>query len=137
MLKRMFLFLGKVNCKWSNENCDSEEECYSGRCIKLHDGTDARCSSSPIHKPCFFSYQCENGLSCGEFYLCCSPYWGVCKETKDCCDDNHVCRPEEYFTYKRCLPPNRAGTIVLSNNLLILTTTSIIMFISRTRYAIF
>lgn len=106
-----------LRCKLSNEDCATDTQCCSGRCVKLHEGTNPRCASSPIHYPCFFSYQCEDGLSCGEHYNCCSPYWGVCSKQKDCCDAAHVCREEDGFIYNRCLTAssthNVPGTCLL------------------------
>lgn len=107
-------------CKMSNEDCSTDEDCCSKRCVKLHEGTDPRCANSPIHYPCYFSYQCEDGLSCGELYACCAPFWGVCSEKDDCCDESHVCRPEEGFMYDRCLPPEAAISLAGNSYLLIL-----------------
>lgn len=96
--------LSAGQCKWSNENCEVDDDCCSKRCVKLHEGTNPRCASSPMHYPCFFGYQCEKGLACGDMYSCCAPFWGVCIEKGDCCEKSHVCREMDGFTYNRCLP---------------------------------
>lgn len=97
-------------CRWSNEGCSQNEDCCSGGCVQQHEGTDPRCVPSPMHYPCFYSYQCESGLACGNQYSCCSPFWGVCTKTTECCDQiGNVCRPEEGYTYKRCLMPGNSG----------------------------
>lgn len=117
MMTSLKLTVG-LRCKMSNEDCSTDSQCCSGNCEKLHEGTNPRCVSSPIHYPCFFSYQCEDGLSCGEHYNCCAPYWGVCTDKKDCCDASHVCREEDGFTYNRCLSPNRAHQLSGTSHLL-------------------
>lgn len=98
-------------CKWSNEGCSTNEDCCSKHCYKAHSGTNARCERSSLAEPCFASYQCEDGLSCGLKYTCCSPYWGVCIVSNDCCDPEHVCRWQEGFHYNRCLYPSGAETV--------------------------
>lgn len=98
-------------CKWSNENCDVDEDCCSKRCVRLHEGTFPRCAKSPMHYPCFFGYQCEKGLACGEVYSCCAPFWGVCVKKDDCCEADHVCRQMDGFTYNRCLPNSAKRTL--------------------------
>ncbi|XP_060565105.1 uncharacterized protein LOC132724289 [Ruditapes philippinarum] len=108
-----------LRCKWSNENCDSDSQCCSSRCVKLHEGTNPRCASSPMHYPCFFSYQCEDGLTCGDYYTCCAPFWGVCTDKDDCCDPQYVCREEDGFIYNRCLSPNGAPYLPGSSMLML------------------
>ncbi|KAH3850573.1 hypothetical protein DPMN_092995 [Dreissena polymorpha] len=92
-----------AQCKWANENCERDKQCCSGRCVSLHTGTTPRCGSSPLNYPCFFGYQCEQGLDCDNLYRCCAPFWAMCSNTQDCCDDSHICRHEYGIMYKRCL----------------------------------
>ncbi|KAL4238155.1 hypothetical protein ACF0H5_002866 [Mactra antiquata] len=107
-------------CKFSNENCDGNDECCSRRCVKLHEGTNARCASSTMHYPCIYEYHCEDGLACGDFYSCCAPFWGVCADEGDCCDETHVCREETGFVYNRCLPEvNESNQVPVSSCILL------------------
>ena len=117
-------------CRWSNEGCSLNDDCCSGSCVQQHEGTDPRCEKSAIHFPCFYSYQCEDGLACGNQYSCCSPFWGVCSDNGDCCEMKHVCRPEEGFIYKRCLMPSRSNMVFLSRQLpVVLATMHIIYYV--------
>ena len=119
-------FTERKKCRMSNADCTEHEDCCSGSCVQAHEGTDPRCMPSPMHYPCFSSYQCEHGLACGDQYSCCSPFWGICTEQDDCCDqENHVCRPEEGYIYKSCLKPKHSHVADSSMQLL-----TIIMIIS-------
>ena len=120
-----------AQCKWSNENCDADEDCCSQRCVRLHEGTNARCEKSPMHYPCFFGYQCEKGLACGEMYSCCSPFWGVCVDIDDCCEKNHVCRQMDGFTYNRCLPNSANLLTVQWTTMLVFTILSVVRLCSH------
>lgn len=113
MMSIVFSVTHGIMCKWSNEDCSANDQCCSKRCITKHEGTDPRCASSPMHYPCFFDYQCDDDLACGEFYNCCSPFWGVCSIQDECCDVTHVCREEDGFIYKRCLPPSAANKLAV------------------------
>ena len=109
-------------CRMSNADCTQNEDCCSGSCLQAHEGTDPRCMPSPMHYPCFSSYQCEHGLACGDQYSCCSPFWGICTEQQDCCDqENHVCRPEEGYIYKSCLKPKHSCACIILARLCIYT----------------
>lgn len=116
----MFVCLFTAQCKWSNEDCEFDEDCCSQSCVKLHEGTNPRCAKSPMHYPCFFVYQCEEGLACGSMYSCCAPYWGVCVEKDDCCDKSQVCREMDGFTYNRCLPSS-TNIVTVSKIITVLT----------------
>ncbi|GFO31255.1 hypothetical protein PoB_005776000 [Plakobranchus ocellatus] len=96
----------KVNassCSWSNEDCREDEDCCSKSCHKAHEGTNPRCRHSTLGEPCVFDYHCQDSLTCGAHYNCCSPYWKMCIKDADCCDPNHVCRSADGFYYDRCL----------------------------------
>ncbi|KAL8559306.1 hypothetical protein ACOMHN_059997 [Nucella lapillus] len=94
-------------CSWSNEGCDSNQECCSKSCFRAHEGTNYRCRHSGLAESCVFDYHCGDNLECRD-YKCCSPYWKMCTKHDDCCNKEHVCRPAEGFIYKRCLFPAAA-----------------------------
>ena len=106
------------NCKFSNEGCESDEECCSGKCLQAHPGTNPRCTRSSLHRACLYNYQCEDRLICGPRNTCCSKYWGTCSQTKDCCHPQFICIEADGFYYKRCLmgrvesPSRGAGRVV-------------------------
>nr|KAG5698011.1 hypothetical protein BaRGS_005829 [Batillaria attramentaria] len=97
------------NCKFSNEGCDEDKECCSGKCIQAHPGTNARCTRSSLNQSCLYTYQCEDRLTCGRNNTCCSKYWGTCSRQEDCCDRFSVCIEAEGFYYKRCLIKKQAA----------------------------
>ncbi|XP_070183058.1 uncharacterized protein [Littorina saxatilis] len=99
-----------VNCKFSNEGCEYDEECCSGKCLQAHPGTNPRCTRSTLHHDCLYSYQCEDRLSCGPLNTCCSKYWGTCMRHEDCCHSQFVCIEADGFYYKRCLMGKVAPT---------------------------
>ena len=113
-------------CKWANEICAADDECCSGRCDELHPGAEPRCGNSRLYFPCIFDFQCEGGLACGENYSCCSPFWGVCTQTKDCCDPEFVCREETGFIYKRCL---KSSTITIVPQIHVLLMCTLVIYI--------
>ncbi|XP_055869188.1 uncharacterized protein LOC129923198 [Biomphalaria glabrata] len=98
------------NCKFPNEGCHDNSECCSGKCIHAHPGTNPRCTKLSMHKPCLYTYQCEDRLKCGSSNKCCAKYWGVCTENRDCCDDLQLCLEVEGFYYKRCLYTNNLNS---------------------------
>ncbi|KAL8574483.1 hypothetical protein ACOMHN_060153 [Nucella lapillus] len=91
------------NCKFSNEGCDSDNECCSSNCVQAHPGTNHRCTRSSLHRSCLYTYQCEERLTCGPANTCCSKYWGMCSRHEDCCYRDLQCLEAEGFYYKRCL----------------------------------
>lgn len=96
------------NCKFPNEGCERDEECCSEKCVEAHPGTNARCTKLGIHKPCLYTYQCEDRLKCGN-NTCCAKYWDICRHARDCCDKTHQCYEVDGFYYKRCLTPPSQG----------------------------
>ncbi|GFS10405.1 hypothetical protein ElyMa_001322600 [Elysia marginata] len=96
------------NCKFPNEGCERNEDCCSNKCVDAHPGTNARCTKLGIHKPCLYTYQCEDRLRCGN-NSCCARYWGICKHARDCCDKTHHCYEVDGFYYKRCLTAPSLG----------------------------
>ncbi|RUS84381.1 hypothetical protein EGW08_007843 [Elysia chlorotica] len=101
------------NCKFPNEGCERDEDCCSRKCVDAHPGTNARCTKLGLHKPCLYTYQCEDRLRCGN-NSCCAKYWGICKHARDCCDKTHHCYEVDDFYYKRCLMAPSLG-IALSS----------------------
>ena len=99
------LFVTARTCSWSNEGCQEDSDCCSKRCWRLHEGTNYRCRSSSLTEPCVFDYHCRNDLVCGAHYNCCSSYWKTCSSDRDCCIQQHVCRPADGFIYNRYLYP--------------------------------
>ncbi|BFZ22705.1 hypothetical protein BsWGS_25744 [Bradybaena similaris] len=97
------------DCAWSNEGCVVDSECCSKSCHRAHEGTNPRCRHSTLGEKCVFDYHCQDTLTCGVHYNCCSPYWKMCIKNSDCCDQEHVCRPTEGFLYNRCLYPSSRG----------------------------
>ncbi|CAG5129087.1 unnamed protein product, partial [Candidula unifasciata] len=79
------------NCKFPNEACDRSAECCSGKCVEAHPGTNPRCTKLSLHKPCLYTYQCEDRLKCGLKNKCCAKYWGICSHARDCCDPALKC----------------------------------------------
>ena len=102
-LSCIFDLLAAFNCKFSNEGCESDEECCSGKCLQAHPGTNPRCTRSTLHRSCLYNYQCEDRLICGPKNTCCSKYWGMCIQHEDCCHPQFICIEAEGFYYKRCL----------------------------------
>ena len=45
-------------CKWSNEDCNSDGECCSQRCVQVHPGTNARCMKTSMGGPCLYNFHC-------------------------------------------------------------------------------
>ncbi|KAI8778469.1 hypothetical protein BgiMline_025974 [Biomphalaria glabrata] len=97
-------------CSWSNEGCTQDTDCCSHSCHRAHEGTNPRCRHSTLGERCVFNYHCQDTLTCGPHYNCCSPYWKICMKDSDCCDEEHVCRLVEGFYYKRCLFPSGLAT---------------------------
>ncbi|CAL1537082.1 unnamed protein product [Lymnaea stagnalis] len=93
------------SCSWSNEGCSEDSECCSNSCHRAHEGTNARCRHSTLGERCVFDYHCQDTLTCGRHFNCCSPYWKMCVKNSDCCDETHVCRSADGFFYNRCLYP--------------------------------
>ncbi|GFO08781.1 hypothetical protein PoB_003528600 [Plakobranchus ocellatus] len=91
------------DCKFPNEGCERNDDCCSKKCVDAHPGTNARCTKLGMHRPCLYTYQCEDRLRCGINNTCCAKYWGICKDAVDCCDPSHKCYEVDGFYYKRCL----------------------------------
>lgn len=126
-----FLFRLGFHCKFSNDGCNSDSECCSGRCLQKHEGTNHRCTPSMLHQPCVFNYHCLEGLECCErTYNCCSPIWRDCMSSVDCCDSNHQCVYVKGFTYKRCLTMDALASQLLPSGPLLLI--SVVLTLSWT-----
>lgn len=90
-------------CKWSNEGCQSGEECCSKSCVQSHPGTNPRCTKCSMHEDCLYSYHCESRLICGPKRKCCADYWETCALSSDCCDPKQKCISVKGFVYRKCL----------------------------------
>ena len=101
-------------CKWPNDGCSANKECCSGKCELLHPGTNPRCARSSMWQPCLSGFHCDSRLRCGLDHVCCSGHWGTCSDSKNCCENYHVCRKMKGFIYKKCLP--RPRTLLFPRN---------------------